>query len=653
MTILTVSRGLCCGGLFLGLLSVIFSLPQLGIGVWHDAEGVQVAILAAAGLCLLGVGGALVSRHPVVWHPAVLVLLALSAWSALGAPFAEYPATALMGPPQSMYGIVWFVAQAAFLAAALIIARQPRLFAVLAVGTVVMALVVAWFNLRNVAWLPSSLRASLPRVAAHGFNEYLGYPALGLLALAAALPRAGAPWTRSVSLLAAFAALVLLVLSGNRTAAGAALLGVGLLVCQRWRPLFGGYHLRLGRVVALLTVSPVAIYLLLRFGGAALLLPSLASRQILLRVLEPDLWTPPWSVLLGHGWGHYQSTLLAQLPLTGISLTRPDWIDFTRDQFHSHHALAEALFAAGLPGMVLMAAVPVAVVAGARPALRPVALALAFALALLDSFWFQLPETMVPLALAVAATARHNRRATFRPHMAGTPLRPSCLIPVLAALALGAGLFGLSFWQARMSVAMDELWACLRGGGARCERMVPPDPRESQLALAMLLGQTLRDLQRQDWPATGVERFGAVAAEASRRCDRSCSPSLAMVLLNGQLISAYVPKAAGMFSAGQWRDVAVRLAHRAPLRTDMLAPYLNWLLQTGGSQAVSEMLAAMPPEGRATPVGLWFSGLLQLDAPDEGERRKGIARMRQALSQGLERHMMVDPSIKSALDAAP
>lgn len=653
MTILTVSRGLCCGGLSLGLLAVIFSLPQLGIGVWHDAEGVQAAILAAAGLCLLGVGGDLAARHPGVWHPAVLVLLALAAWSALGAPFAEYPATALMGPPQTMYGIVWFAAQAAFLAAALAIARHPRLFAVLAGVAVVMALVVAWLNLRNVTWLPSSVRTLLPRAAAHGFNEYLGYPALGVLALAVALPRVGAPWNRILPALAAFAALVLLVLSGNRTAVGAALLGAGLLLCQRRWPVFGGYHLRLGRVVALLIVPPVAIYLLLRSGWAGSLLPSLASRQILLRVLEPDLWTPPWSLLLGHGWGHYQSTLLAQLPLTGISLTRPDWIDFTRDEFHSHHALAEALFAAGLPGMVLMAAVPVAVVAGARPALRPVALALAFALALLDSFWFQLPETMVPLALAVAATARHTGRATLRAHSAGALLRPSCLVPVLTALGLGAGLLGLSFWQARMSKAMDGLWACLHGSGTRCESMVPADPRQSQLALAALLGQALRDLQRQDWPATRVERFGAVAAEASRRCDRSCSPSLAMVLLNGQLISAYVPKAAGMFSAGQWRDVAVRLAHRAPLRTDMLAPYLNWLLQTGGSQAVSEMLVAMPPEGRATPVGLWFSGLLQLDAPDEGERRKGIARMRQALSQGLERHMMVDPSIKSALDAAP
>lgn len=653
MTILTVSRGLCCGGLFLGLLSVIFSLPQLGIGVWHDAEGVQVAILAAAGLCLLGVGGTLASHPPVAWHPAVLVLLALGAWSVLGAAFAEYPMTALMGPPQTMYGIVWFAAQAAFLAAALTIARCPRLFALLAAGAVAMAMVVAWFNLRNVSWLSPSVRPLLPRAAMHGFNEYLGYPALGLLALSAALPRAGAPWNRGLPALVVFAALVLLVLSGNRTAAGAALLGAGLLLCQRRWPVFGGYHLRLGRVVVLLTVPPVAIYLLLRFGWGGSLLPSLASRQILLRVLEPDLWTPSWSLLLGHGWGHYQSTLLAQLPQTGISLTQPDWIDFARDEFHSHHALVEALFAAGLPGAILLAAVPVAVVAGARPALRPVALALAFSLVLLDSFWFQLPETMVPLALAVAATARHNGYAVFRPHTAGARLRLSSLGPALTAFGLGAGLLGLSFWQARMSMAMDELWACLNGSGTRCESMVPADPRQSQLALAMLLGQTLRDLQRQDWPATRMERFGAVTTEASRRCDRFCSPSLAMILLNSQLVSAYVPKAAGIFSAGQWHDAAVRLAQRAPLRTDMLAPYLNWLFQNGGSQAVSEMLAAMPPESRATPVGDWFSGLLQLDAADEGERREGIARMRQALSQGLERYMMVDPSIKSALDAAP
>ena len=650
----TVSTGLCCTGLVFGLLSALLSHPLLGIGAWRDAEGVQVAVLAAAGLCLLGVGGNLASRRPFPLHPSLLVLLALGAWSILGAPFAEHPATALLGPPQTMYGAVWFIAQAAFLAAALIVVRHRRLFAALVAGAIMVAAVLAWFSLRNVPWLSADwLRALLPRAVMHGFNEYLGYQALGLLAMAATLPRNGSRWTRALPALTALLGLVLLVLSGNRTAAGAALLGVGGLLCQRRWLVFGGYHLQFGRVSALLVIPAIAVYLLLRFAGADWLSPSLISRQILLRVLEPGLWTPSWSLLFGHGWGHYQSTLLAQLPLTGISLTQPDWVDYARDEFHSHHALAEALFAAGLPGAVLLAALPVAAVVGARPALRPVALALALALVLLDSMWFQLPETMVPLALAVAATARRRGGPPLWPRAGGRRAPLPRLSLALPAAGLGGVLLGLSFWQAHFSLAMDDLKACLKQDGALCDIVVPRDPRQSQLALAVVIGEALRDLKRRDWPATRVARLGTVVAEASARCSRACSPSLAMVLMNSQLMFAYVPKAAAAFHAADWRETSVQLARRAPLRTDMLAPYLNWLFLTGGSDAIREMLAAMPAESRETPVGRWFSGLVLLDAPDGGEQQNGVAIMRQALSQGLERHMTVDPSIKAALRAAP
>mgnify|MGYP001810466544 CR=1 FL=1 len=629
----------CLGGSLIGLGAVFAAHPRFGLGIWRDAETVNVVLVCGAGLGLLGAALHAARRRragglaaPVLW-----ALLALSLWSLLSAPFAAYPLTALLGPPQTLYGAVWFAAQAGFVAAALVVAPHAGPFKALALTTAAVSLTMAWFNLRHAPGpLGDLLSAVLPQANLHGFNQYLGYHALALLALAATAWRRG--WRRGAVALAG-AGFVVLIVSGNRTAWAATAMAV-LLVPALWR-----WRHQPRRSWAWLTGAAVLavsliLYAVVRLPDAALLPPSLASRQIMIAAIEHSLAQTPSSLLLGYGWGHFPFHLLANLPATGISLTAPNWIDFGRDEFHSHHWLVESLFSAGIPAVVLHGLVPVAVVAGARPALRPIAAARLLARAVVDSLWFMMPENMVPIAIAWAA-------------MSGSMGAPGGgrrrLAPALAAI-LAAGLMTAGIAMLRDSLAMDGLRHCLRNGQRPCPSAVPTELRQADAALAMLIGETVQEFDRRGWPPRRTERFAGILAEAGQRCGPSCSPALAWALSTAQFHMAYAGKAGAPFSPELWRRAALALAEQAPLRLDGAAAHANWLLLVGKERQAADFLASLPPSSRQTPMALWFSGVLLLGSADGGARERGLTMMRQALDTGAERVVGIDQTIKTALE---
>lgn len=630
-------------GLLGGLLAIALAHPRLGFGVWRDTEAVNAAIPIAATFCLLGASVHLAHRRRIdrLGAPVLACLLALGLWSALSAAFADYPMTALLGPPQSLYGAIWFPAQAGFVAAALVLLPHLRLFKLICTVMTALCVVVVWFNLRHAPGLDASaLSALLPRHSLHSFNQYLGYHALAMLALAATAQYRG--WRNGAIMLAA-ASIAILFVSGNRTAWGAAACAAFILpILWRWRRL--PWQWWAWGTGSSIVVVAVILYAVIRLTDPTLLPPSLASRQIMFRALEHSLSITPATLLFGHGWGHFQLHLFANLPAAGINLATPDWIDFTRDEFHSHHLLLESLFAAGLPALLLQVLIPVAVVAGARPSLRPVAAALALALTMLDSLWFMMPENMVPIAMAWGAL---SSPAGFTKWIGRTPKLAALTLPLVLAVAmLGAGSA-----LARDALAMEPLRQCLKKGRTPCPSIIPADLRQAQLGLATLIGETTTNLHRRNWPRKMRSRFSLVLAEAGERCRPTCSPALAWALSSSQFQMAYSPRASAIFSADLWHAAVLALTEHAPLRMDAVALYANWLLINGKRQTTTDLLAALPPRSRQSPVGLWFSGLVQLDSPGTMERERGLAMMRQALKDGLHRFTPIDTKTKATLES--
>ena len=650
-----VAGGLLWLGLCAGTLSVFASHPVLAIGVWQDSEPMGLVFYAAAsacfaGLALLCLDGAAVVR--ALGHPAVLAPAALGAWSLAVAPFVPFPMLSLFGPAQNSLGALWYLALAAFVASAIVLRANRRMFASLVAIAAATAVVAAGFNLWRIDW-PESVRDLLlwlPRTTLLEFNEYQAYYALALLALALVMARER---RRLVSRLLAAAGIVSLLVSRNRAAMVASVLAfLPLAAPTAWFSRVS--HLRPLRdriAVAAILVIGTGSYLAIRLLDLRQLAPTLRSRRLVFEGVEPSLLDRAGALAIGHGWGRYADFLVANLSLSGIRLYNPDWAGLGRDLFHSHHVFLESLFAAGVPGLLLAAAIPVALILGAQQRRRGIAIAFVLSWLVVDCFWFMMPATLPVLALATAALAESARSLGWR------WTRGPWAIAWLALLVVtAAGVVELT-GQAR---AMSRVIGCLTPGRAvDCHDIdVATDLRGAEHGLASVVGDTVPALLRSGRPlADGqVDAVRRMLLEAERR--DMAQPSTSLLTL--QLADSY---AAVAFTDGTervlppvvlfnaWTRVLHDVLHRTPQRLDVLVPYLSWLLVRGQHADIEAMLVRARRVDADHPVVLWFSGIETLKPGDDAKREQALAQMRRAIDRGLERFMPVDPSIKARLGA--
>lgn len=642
-------------GLCTGMLSVFASHPVFALGVWQDSEPMGLIFYAAAatcfaGLALLCLDGATVVR--ALCHPAVLAPAALGAWSLAVAPLVPFPMLSVFGPAQNSLGALWYLAFAAFVASAIVLRANRRLFASLVAIAAATALVAAGFNLWRVDW-PNSVRDLLlwlPRRTLLEFNEYQAYYALPLLALALVMMSDRKRLTGS---LLAAAGVISLLVSRNRSAMVAGVLAFLPMVAPaawyaraaRLRPL------RDGAAVAAVVVSGAGSYLAIRLLDLRQLAPTLWSRRLIFEGIEPSLLDRAGAAAVGHGWGRYADFLVANLSLSGLRLYNPDWASLGRDLFHSHHVFLESLFAAGLPGVVLSAAIPAALILGAQQRRRGIAIAFALSWVVVDCFWFMMPATLPVLALASGALAESARSPCWRWTRGPWAIAWAALLVVTAA-----GIVELT-GEAR---AMSRLISCLTPGrAADCHGIdVPTDLRGAEHGLASIVGDTVPALLRSGQPLSDgqVDAVRQVLVVAERRdMAQRATGLLTLELADSYAAIAFTDGAERVLSPAvlfnAWTRVLHDVLRQTPQRLDVLVPYLSWLLVRGQHADIEAMLVLARRVDADHPVVLWFSGIEALKPGDEARREQALAQMRRAIDRGLERFMPVDASIKARLAA--
>ena len=638
-----LGTSLTATGSALGSLSILAAAASLG--VWSDSEPMVIAVFAGAALTALGLGcGAFAgpTARAALAHPAVMVAAALGMWSGFVALFARFPLAALLGPPQTGEGAAWWFAFAAFLAGAIQL-RPTRLFPPL-----------VWLMAATAGGVAAIDSGIVRRVAAldvrlMSFDEFQAGFALVLLTIAAVWQarRAMRPvvWGGIAAL-----GLLSLIAAHNRTAMvaiGAAIV-VGLPVLRPWTARLAARPVAVFVLTAAVALLPIV---LLRALDLQTIAPSLWSRGRLFEALDGALFETMWTPLVGHGWGHFAETLTRDLDLVGLPGPQgaASWGAVWRDMFHSHNAGLEALFAAGLPGLVLRLGLPVAVVVGARASLRPVALAFALAWTGLDAFWFTLPCALAPSALAIAAFSA--RRRGHGPSRRGLGL-------TACAVALGLGVASVAL--AIDGRAASRVAACLppRDAPAACAEVAPrAELRGDDAALATLIttaigpaigrGPDLPEVQR------GVMRRLFARAEARQAAGSSAQLGLAMADALAQI--AWSDHGRALLPPGEtleqaWPRSLAALARVAPGRIDAWVPYLNFLVGAGHSDDLGRMTAELARAAPQHPVRLWFAGLIDLGAADPATQRRGLVMMRRAMQGGIERLMTVDARIRAKLE---
>ncbi|HEX7775968.1 MAG TPA: hypothetical protein VF449_05520 [Parvibaculum sp.] len=656
-------------GLFVDIVSVFGTLPFFAAGATADAEGAVVLFYAAAtlsftGLALFAVASPAAARF--LLHPLVLVCSALGIWSLIGAAFADFPMLALLGAPQTGEGAIWFFALGAFIASAMILRRDARLFGSLVTAATGTGFIVAFINLANI---PSAWRIApwlLFETTFFSFNEYLGYYAIGLLALSGVW--LGRRPSRQGFVLFACGIVVLLV-SRNRVAMGAAGIATITLLALFKTP-YGrqvvAWLAARGQVVdrsvaAALVVTaafPVFLLRLVDFHGRAF---SLWSREVLMKVLDPSLFESVRAVVFGHGWGHYAEYLTRNLPSAGIGLFKTEWGDIGRDEFHSHNGLVEALFSTGVPGLLLAAAFPVVLALTSQRRWRALAVGFAFAWTAVDAMWFPTPVALALLALAAGAMAETSARPklprlpTFQAARLRLPAIGVCI--VLAEIACLA-----AFSLRANGLAMQRLEACVPPSvyQADCDRLaVPRDPRGADFGLAKTVDLGMRRAMRNneggDLPDAQKAFMQRLFGEASKRSAGGSSATLSLILANTSASAAFIKNGEQLLPDGDtlqslWPRQIYDTLDRAPLRLDILPTYFNWLLLQKNSDDARTMLAFAENIDPHHPVVLWYEGVLLLGSQDTTVRGQGLDLMRKALGAGIERFMPVSDKIKTALE---
>lgn len=612
------------------------SLPVFALGYWDKAEPLVVGFHVAAAVAALAVIVELWRRgEPAlarIVHPYVLIPLALGVWSVLIAPTREMPLLSLFGAPQSGFGGLWFLDFAVLCAAALLAAQHAAAWRWL--GRVAIAVAVAVASVKAWDWVNLH----------HGGGHLLIYVPGYYGWLAVALPVAVRGRERWAALAAAIAVAIV---SANATAIGMLAIGTMIVVIGRRGPAWARCVTFSGDAGGVL-VMVVAMAPLIALQSVPWLLEkeSLRDRHLVHRMIEAGLAAAdPASQLLGHGWGRTQDAFQIWLNVSGERLWSPTWTFLSGDYFHSHSWLLEALYCAGVPGMVLVFAGFVIVPVFANDHCRPLALAFAVAIAGLDGLWFQLSLSLPFMAMAFAAVAdRSHLRLRWSPRVVALGIGVLAAIQLVAAAALlSAGLE-----MSRVRAGLDAV----------PPRTVPvsPDFRGSDLALAEVLrDHTVLFAQR----ARSGEPTPAMASALQallNEVDRRAATTRTVLLLTGGMtamaqihVNDALPFAAAEEQISMWRRWLDRLLVMAPERTDQAIPYFTAVLARDRFDEVAEISAAMLARDIRDPVGLYYQGLTRVQQPSPQAKADGLAMVRDAVTAGMDRFMPIDPKLKELL----
>ncbi|MHB1218443.1 MAG: O-antigen ligase family protein [Alphaproteobacteria bacterium] len=648
------SRRLARAGLIVAAVGAVIaaanffgSMLPVDLGLSPDIEPMIVVMHAGAAVLACGLLLVCVGRPaivvPALRHPLTLAAFAVAAWSALLAPFVEFPLNSLLGSPSAGEGALMYAEVALFMAAAMIL-RRFRVGAWVAgiavgVGAVVPALVAA--------------RVGRPEF----FAEYVSFFAPASAALAVAACRRLPPWSGTALGLAA--GLPALVLSNNNTVWVACAFGlfVAALFVRHGRdssPVADG---RSRRIAALLVPATLAAATLAAaFVGYQGFVKSLTARLYLDRIALEALQDRPLSFLIGQGWGRTSEMINVHFNASQAVLWDGSWDATLRRYADIHNVALEAVLAVGVPGLlgilVMMAMVPLY----ARRGLLPAAAGYMSALAALLAVWFQVPATVPLVALAAGWLVGPARVCgKLRRSLRARPVWRAVLLACVVASSAAAGwlaAYGLAIRHAYFaeSAASDETLTC---------EHLPLDLDRGSFTLAQAFAGAYEVVFADESAGRPVnaahmmrlERLLCAvgrAAAVSRSADLLITP----VLFRGEIaFNPALPNTRDRFSDtfATWERAVDRFLTRAPRRTDMAWPYLSWRLERGDYAAVIAFSRRLLARDPSDPVGLWFAGILYTHSDRPAERREGFAMLHRSLNLGIERFTPVPPALRQEI----
>lgn len=648
------------------LLVVVLALPAFRFGIWGQSEPILGVLHILAGIAALGLIPLTAwnrRRRQALYHPFVLLPLALAAWILVTGPWQPVPRLAWFGSPQLGEGLFWFLELAVFVASGMILMRHPRIRVLLGsiALLVVLGLVVA--NLHAIHFAAGGFPVNFTPFVPYYFPDYLAFFGIFIVAILISSFRLKSP----MSVLAAcvLGAAVVYV-SDNRAAMiiafAMAPLAWLILKCGPWTG-----HTRRRLAVAGAVATPVIVTLLVltidysdlaREGGTlGLIANSALSRQRLIDVAITAAARDPSIALIGSGWGSYSDLLAIHLPIDWAPLRKDvffedSWDAVFRVDFHSHNYLVEGLFSSGVLGLLLVLAFTAALPGWCWRRHITMAGVLAAVTGGVFATWFQLLPTMPFMALAWAG---------FAAPAAKTPVRrrgPALLaLAVIGGFLVHGGLGSLSFYD-KVYYFMPPMESPLYREAKRspCAEIFA-DQGRGGVHLAHRLRIFVKYIINRSAKGESIEpgridELRGLICAAEDYVDRGGTYRLLLATLFARADLAFAdsrPELEPLVNVylSNWGERLNQALRIGPKRTDLAASYLLWLLREGREGAFSRLANALYRDNPEDAVALWFSGIALLGGTLGAD--DGLTRMRKSLDKGIERIIPVDEGLKSQL----
>lgn len=659
------------GGAIVSASFFIFvpALKPFAFGVWYQSEPVIAALFACAAAATLCLALMAALRYPVtaaLTHPLTLAISALALWSAAASLAAPLPVRSAMGPPQTGEGVLWYASLAVLTALTLAVWQRRRVRQAIVGSAAVSGVILLALNVsepigspwRPVVWPEFAALLGLSVIVIVASDKSLRWPA----PLARRLGRLAGPALSGPDPLRMAAALALggaiVATSQNKTAIGIAAAAIPAMLILA-RAIGTGRSWRVLAAVAALALTvavPAGMYWL----GTAQGLESPLSRTEMILVAFEALRSDPMLLVHGAGWGSFNDVLYGFLNrVRDVRAVTETWQQSLGNTgggaFHTHNTYLEATLSAGLPGGVLMAALPVMAILCARRRSRALLCAVWVAIAGLLAAWFTLPVAVPFQAVAFAATAGGVRRRS--PSGTAMTRRLAAGIALIVAVTLAAG----SALAIRVAADSDRLLAVIRSGRPPASD-APPfllwDRGQGGSHLwwiALDLTHELAAKGQNGQPLTESEVFWfetllrAVDRHVADLPSSTRLKSLTLIMRDELATKMGDPRLDRLreWEVPAWSQKLFALLDQLPGRVDLSVPFLDLLVTSNnGPVAIrvgNELLLRNPDD----PVALWFTGVAMAPTAEWGNL--GQARLLRAVDAGVERVIPLTPEIRDRL----
>jgi len=634
--------------------------PLITRGVWPQAEPVMVGHYALGALAVVALGGlaffykALVRRS--LLHPVSLVFGAIGGWLCLMSLFQVQPVQGLWGSQEFGEGALFYLALWPIfsLVYALTRGRWLRqillgnaLFAILALGYLV------WQQPWGFYYTPFY------------FPDYLAFYGLFAFALVVLL----LPQSKIIApLVGGGLGAGFLLLSGNRAAEAFFVLAFVPVALMAFVPFFKkhwGLFAKLAVVGGTLLVAGVL------FQGKALLDQhfdgSLKSRLFISEAFVEALSQNPSKALVGFGAGSYPDIQVRYFPAESTTFAGKEgayrWEGVDRHHFHTHNQFLELMLSGGIVPALLLIFFYWALLVNLRPHMKHWGGYTILSLALLWSVWFQMPTSWGMMALVLVCFMKNARASIPFVHVGKLP---KGALPV----AVGSSFVALSVSAVLAANIMltipPKSYPALEQTG-QCED-VYQDYGWGRWHFVKLMRSYAAYLKNgvqgvdKDQKINNIELgrlfyFLCLADQYQNTEEVQARLKVNVLNVYADMAFAILPEASPAQQAKirtylqPWEGRLLNFIDYAPVRMDMAAPYLLWLVERQDFGALNRVLAVLSEHHADHVITRWFSGLALLldERSTQQESLRGIDILRGALRDGIDRFIPVDADLRAVL----